>query len=99
LTDEIDELVPDPRVARELGISLMGLWRRTHDPKQDFPPPVKVRNRNYRSRRLLEAYKQRLIKTAVKEQAARVAEHEAGRRRTRPLVPTGGILRGPGTPR
>ena len=31
--DAPDELVPDPRVAREFNVTLMTLWRWDHDPK------------------------------------------------------------------
>lgn len=39
-----DEHVPDPQVAKELGITLMSLWRYTHDPGLNFPPPIKIWN-------------------------------------------------------
>ena len=56
---EPDSLVPDAVVAKELGTSVMGLWRRTNDPDDDFPPPIKIRSRNFRSRKALETYKAR----------------------------------------
>ena len=62
-----DTHVPDPQVARELGITLMSLWRYTHDPALDFPPPIKIRNRNFRSRHLLEAFKQRMLVSAIRQ--------------------------------
>jgi hypothetical protein len=71
---ERDELVPDPVVAREFGISLMSLWRYTHDPKLNFPAAIKIRNRNFRSRRQLEAFKSLMLRRAV---AARAGEPEA----------------------
>ena len=52
-----DPLVPDRQVAKECGdVTLMTLWRWSHDAKyQDlnFPPPIKIKTRNYRSRRAL----------------------------------------------
>lgn len=51
------ELVPDSVVKRELGVSLMTLWRWSHDPKLKFPRAKKIRERNYRDRRELEAWK------------------------------------------
>lgn len=60
-----DQLAPDPVVARELGVTLMTLWRWTQDPKLEFPPAVKIRNRNFRSRRLLEAFKDRMLRDAI----------------------------------
>ena len=66
-----DELVPDPQVWAELGISSMTLWRWDHDPKLaalGFPPPIKIRTRNFRSRRRLEKFKSNLLKNAVARQ-------------------------------
>lgn len=65
-----DELVPDPQVAREFGVSLMTLWRWTHDASMNFPAPAKIRNRNYRSRRALDTYKRRVIQDAQRGKAA-----------------------------
>lgn len=65
-----DELVPDPQVAREFGVSLMTLWRWTHDATMDFPAAAKIRNRNYRSRRALDTYKQRVIQNAQRDKAS-----------------------------
>jgi predicted DNA-binding transcriptional regulator AlpA len=70
---EHDALIPDHSVAAELGCSVMSLWRRTRDPGDAFPPPVKIRNRNYRSRRLLEAYKMRKLHEAMRVHRARMA--------------------------
>ena len=70
MTDKPDEFVPDPRVAEELGTTLMGLWRYTHDPELGFPPAIKIRNRNYRSRQALEAWKQTMLARATRERAA-----------------------------
>ena len=64
--------MPDAQVAEELGTSVMGLWRRTNDPDDDFPAPVKIRNRNFRSRRQLEAYKARKLREAMRLQHARL---------------------------
>jgi hypothetical protein len=61
-----DELVPDPQVWRELGITSMTGWRWTRDPDLDFPPLIKIRRRNFRSRKQLEAFKHRMVKAALK---------------------------------
>jgi predicted DNA-binding transcriptional regulator AlpA len=70
-----DEMVPDPQVCREFGITGMTLYRWTKDPKMGFPPPIKFSNkptgRNYRSRRQLEAFKARMMQRAI---AARAEE-------------------------
>jgi hypothetical protein len=60
-----DDLVPDPVVQREFGVTNMTLYRWTRDPALGFPPPIKIHKRNYRSRRLLETFKQRLLREAV----------------------------------
>src|SRR5262249_2389355 len=66
-----DELVPDPVVWREFGVTSMTLWRWTRDLELGFPPAIKIGNRknshNFRSRRALEAFKQRMIARAIAE--------------------------------
>jgi hypothetical protein len=74
---EYDTLVPDPQVAREFGTTLMGLWRWDHDPhlaKLGWGPPVKIRNRNHRSRRVIEAFKAALMRRAIKERSCATKE-------------------------
>ena len=65
---EPDQLVPDPEVWKEFGVTSMTLYRWTNDRDLGFPPVIKVRQRNYRSRRALEAFKQRLIARALAAQ-------------------------------
>jgi predicted DNA-binding transcriptional regulator AlpA len=60
-----DELVPDPQVQRELGITAMTLWRWTRDPALDFPAQIKIRERNFRSRKQLESFKLRMVRQAM----------------------------------
>jgi hypothetical protein len=66
---DIDELVPDRQVAKECGnVTLMTLWRWSHDPKYsdlNFPPPIKIKTRNYRSRLALDEFKQRKFLEAI----------------------------------
>jgi hypothetical protein len=57
-----DELVPDKIVMAELGVGRMTLHRWGKDPNLNFPPKVKIRQRNYRSRRKFEAFKANLIR-------------------------------------
>jgi hypothetical protein len=77
-SDEHDELVPDPVVWRELGICAMTWWRWNRDPRVGLPPPIKIRNRNYRSRRQLEEFKARMIRQAARApRPAAPAEVEA----------------------
>jgi hypothetical protein len=62
-----DELVPDSVVRAELGgITPMALWRWERDPDLNFPPPIVIRKRKFRSRLAVEAFKQRLITKATK---------------------------------
>ena len=72
--DQPDELVPDPKAAAECGTSLMGLWRWDHDKELaalGWPAPIRIRNRKFRSRRALEAFKQRLVKDALQKRGSR----------------------------
>lgn len=62
-----DELVPDPQVWREFDISSMTGWRWSSNSELGFPPPIKIRNRNYRSRRQLEEFKRRMLRRAIAE--------------------------------
>jgi hypothetical protein len=69
---EPDSLVPDRVVGQELGTTVMSLWRRTNDPDDGFPPPIKIRGRNFRSRKALEAYKARKLREAMRVHKARL---------------------------
>jgi hypothetical protein len=63
-------LVPDPQVWAEFGITEMSGYRWTNDPDLGFPPAIKVRGRNFRSRRLLEEFKAALIHKAITGRSA-----------------------------
>ena len=74
--DEHDELVPDPRIARELNISLMTIWRWDHDPELaalGWPAPVYIRKLKYRGRKKFEKFKALLLRRAIKARNAEVA--------------------------
>ena len=62
---QYDELVPDPDVWRELNVTSMTGYRYTRDPNLNFPPPIKIRNRNFRSRALPEEWKAGLLQLAL----------------------------------
>jgi hypothetical protein len=62
-----DNLIPDPVVCAEFGVTAMTLWRWTRDPKLDFPPAIAIRNRNFRSRRQLEAFKALMLSKAIRQ--------------------------------
>jgi predicted DNA-binding transcriptional regulator AlpA len=65
-----DMLVRDRAVAKEFGdVSLMTLYRWTNDDSLGFPPPVKIRNKNFRSRRALEDFKARMMLDAINHRA------------------------------
>jgi hypothetical protein len=64
-----DTFVPDPLVWKELGVSSMTGWRWAHDPTLDFPVAVRIRGRNFRSRRQLERWKQRMLRRAIAQHA------------------------------
>ena len=65
-----DGLVPDPTVLKEFGIVPMTLWRWDQDPRVGFPPKIKIGPRNYRSRRLIEEFKAKLLREAIANQKA-----------------------------
>ena len=68
-----DQLVPDPVICREFGISAMTLWRWDHDPTLNFPKRISIRNRNFRSRKQIEAFKRRLVRGAIAQRV--IAPH------------------------
>ncbi len=66
--NDIDSLVPDPKVAEEFSTTLMTLWRWDHDPAKvalGWPPKVQIGKRNYRHRSRLEAFKANLLQRAL----------------------------------
>lgn len=65
MSNASDELVPDPEVLREFHITAMTLWRWDRDPGLNFPPPIRIRKRKFRSRSGLDNFKQRLLQEAV----------------------------------
>jgi hypothetical protein len=65
-----DELVPDAQIRRELNISEVTLWRWDRDPQLDFPPPIRIRNRKFRSRHAFEAFKERMVSRAIANRQA-----------------------------
>ena len=72
MVDEPDTLLADPAVARELGITLMSIWRWDQDPAMaalGWPPKIQIRHRNFRSRRALEAFKSALVQQAIEHRA------------------------------
>jgi predicted DNA-binding transcriptional regulator AlpA len=71
-----DNLIPDPVVCAEFGVTAMTLWRWTRDPELNFPPPIAIRNRNFRSRRQLEAFKARMLMRAIRQRRM-IDQHQA----------------------
>ena len=72
--NNIDQLVPDPVVWREFGISSMTLFRWTHDVTLGFPPPIKIsgpKGKNFRSRAALEEFKERMVRSAIEQRNAK----------------------------
>jgi hypothetical protein len=45
----------------------MTLWRWDQDPTPNFPPPVRIRQRKFRHRSELEAWKRRLLADAIEQ--------------------------------
>jgi len=64
-----DTFVPDVVVLQEFGITSMSLWRWDHDAALDFPPKIKIGGHNYRSRKALEVFKQRMQRTAIEQRS------------------------------
>jgi hypothetical protein len=65
-----DTFVPDRLVQKEFSITPMTLSRWDRDPtlrRHGWAQPIKIRNRNFRSRRALEAFKATMLRIAVSE--------------------------------
>ncbi|MEY9401741.1 hypothetical protein ABIF66_002946 [Bradyrhizobium japonicum] len=62
-----DNLIPDPIIAKEFSVTLMTLWRWSHDPNLGFPQAIKIRGKNFRSRRAIEQFKGRMLMGAIRE--------------------------------
>ena len=52
-------LIRQHEALKVLGVTEMTLWRWRHDPKLDFPSPIRVRRRNYYYRDELYAWLER----------------------------------------
>jgi hypothetical protein len=65
-----DVFVPDPKVWVELGISSMTGWRWQRDRTLNFPPAIRIRGRNFRSRRQLESWKREMLRRATAQRAS-----------------------------
>ena len=61
-----DPLVPGPNVDGEFNITPMTRWRWERDPRLGFPQPIKIRDRNYYRRSELNAFKERMLRQAMK---------------------------------
>jgi hypothetical protein len=70
---DVDELIPDPQVWKEFGVTDMTLSRWTADENLGFPPAIKIRNRNFRSRRAIEEFKRSMIAKAIASRKALTA--------------------------
>jgi hypothetical protein len=66
--DAPDQLVPDSQVQKEFSVCAMTMGRWDKDPKMaelGWPPPIRIKIRKYRSRRLIEAFKARVLANAI----------------------------------
>jgi predicted DNA-binding transcriptional regulator AlpA len=50
------KLLPDHKVCERYCVSPMTLWRWDHDPKLNFPRPIRIRGRKYRDQRELDTF-------------------------------------------
>jgi predicted DNA-binding transcriptional regulator AlpA len=58
------------KVCTRFSVSSMGLWRWCHDPRLEFPQPVKIRGRNLWRLADIESFERRLITKVISERAA-----------------------------
>jgi hypothetical protein len=62
--EPVGDLVSDPKFSREIGVSLVTVWRRDQAPPDGWPEKIPVGNRNFRLRRQVEFYKRLLLQRA-----------------------------------
>ncbi len=68
--------MPDPKVCKEFSVTPMTVWRWDHDPAKanlGWPPPIKIGERKFRSRRLLEEFKANLLRMAIEARGGKAA--------------------------
>jgi hypothetical protein len=58
-------------VRAEFGITEMTMYRWDRDPNLGFPPKIKIRKHNFRSRRQLEEFKTKMLSQAIKDRAVK----------------------------
>lgn len=63
--DDFDSFVPEREVLAEFSISEMTMHRWDKDGSLNFPPVIWIRNRKYRSRKQLQAFKQRMMEEGI----------------------------------
>jgi hypothetical protein len=66
-----DEFITDATVCAEFNITKMTLWRWDQSPELDFPAPIHIAGRKYRSRRMVEEFKRRMVRKAIADRAKR----------------------------
>lgn len=71
---DIGQLVPDPQVCREFGVTSMTLWRWDRDTELialGWPsPPIKIRRRKFRPRSRLDEFKRAVMRRAIAQRGA-----------------------------
>jgi hypothetical protein len=86
--DEPDQFVPDAQVRRELGnVTLTTLRKWERIPDLNFPPVIRIMERNYRSRRQLEEFKAAAIRrgatTKIEPRGDAIRRAELGKKKKR----------------
>lgn len=71
-TETADRLIKDSEVRAEFGdLSEDALKAWDKDPNLGFPPKITIRNRHYRSRAALDAFKAKLLADAMRNRKKR----------------------------
>jgi hypothetical protein len=88
------ELVPDPVMRCEFGVSSMTIFRWDADPTLGFPRAVVIRNKKYRFRDELEAFKANLVELTASGAAATCAPPPNPNPRRKLAKSRGGVATG-----
>jgi predicted DNA-binding transcriptional regulator AlpA len=59
-----DQLIPDPKVAKQFGVTTRTIDRWDEDPELDFPKAVEINGRKYRRRKEIREFQRAHLRSA-----------------------------------
>ena len=65
-----DQLIPDPKVAKQFGVTTRTIDRWDEDPELDFPKAVEINGRKYRRSNEIRVFQRAHLRSARSEAAS-----------------------------